>query len=342
MKAATCHFCRRSFRNRQAVRAHLKSCASYRQLPKAGLPNVGSQPGTQGSRDRDPGIGQNWEAIPDANPPRSQTPRSAAGTGQKATLTGLARWTIQSVKDEVIGRWWSSGHTIPSETKTQALMALEQELSRLPVDQLPRSELVTIAEGIRDRYYRPAIQAQQRAREQDERKQNQARQRTTLIAAGTAQASRTLRQQPNLDGLTRCLDLEQKVKRALEQDLDGSESEAEVHAQVNQMIERELKPIQRETREKGRTRLIAHGVAYVKEALDGKEDLEAWERSQIARDVKQALNQEITGEESEDDVERRVDELLDERLPAADEEDEEDEWDEEDEEEDDEEEEEED
>ncbi len=122
---------------------------------------------------------------------------------------------IQSVKDEVIGSWRSLGHTIPSETKAQALMAIERELSRLPIDQLPRSELVTMAEGIRDRYYRPVIQAQQRAREQAERTQNQARQRTALIAAGIAHASRALRQEPNLDGLTR-LDLEQKVKRALE------------------------------------------------------------------------------------------------------------------------------
>jgi hypothetical protein len=76
------------------------------------------------------------------------------------------------------------GHTIPSATKAQALVAIDQELSRLPVDQLPRTELVTIAEGIRDRIYRPVIQAQQRAREEEERQRQQAWQRTTLIAAG--------------------------------------------------------------------------------------------------------------------------------------------------------------
>jgi hypothetical protein len=329
MKGATCHFCGGSFRNRQAVRAHLKSCPGYRQLPKATLPNVGSKPGTLGSRDTHPRLGPTWEPVPDANPSRPLASPSAAGTGQKAQLTGLARWMIQSVKDEVIGKWWSPNHTIPSETKAQALIAIEQELPRLPVDQLPRSELKTIAEGIRDRYYRPVIQAQQRAREDEERKQNQARERTRLIAAGTAQASRALRQQENLDGLTR-LELEQKVKRALEQDIGGSESEADVHAQVNKMLERELKPIQQEAREKVRQQLIAHGVAYAKDALDCEEDLEAWDRSQIERDVKQALHQEITGEESQDDVERRVDELLDQILPETDENDEEDEWDEED------------
>lgn len=172
MKMATCHFCNHSFRNRQAVRAHLKSCARYRQLlPKATLPSIGSTPGTVGARDTPPRVGPTWEPVRDASPPRPQTSRSAAGTSQKAPLTALGRWMIQSVKDEVIGKWWSPHHTIPSETKTEALIAIEQALVRLPVDQLPRSELKTIAEGIRDRYYRPVMQAQQRAREDDERKQ---------------------------------------------------------------------------------------------------------------------------------------------------------------------------
>jgi len=238
------------------------------------------------------------------------------------------------VKDEVIGSWRSLGHTIPSETKAQALLAIERELSRVPVDQLPRSELVTLAEGIRDRYYRPIIQAQQRAREQAERTQNQARQRTALIAAGIAHASRALRQQPSLDGFTR-LDLEQKVTWALEQDIDGGESEADVQAQVIKTIERELKPFQKQTREKVRQQLLAHGAAYATEALECEEDLETGERLQIEREVKQALHREIVGTESEADVERRVDEILDDLLPETDAEEDEDEWDEEEEDDDD-------
>jgi hypothetical protein len=61
--------------------------------------------------------------------------------------------------------------------------------------------------------------------------------------------------------------------------------------------------------------------------LDWK-DLEAWERSQIERDVKQALHQEITGDESKEDVGRRVDEILREIVPETDAEDDEEEWDE--------------
>jgi hypothetical protein len=124
------------------------------------------------------------------------------------------------------------------------------------------------------------------------------------------------------------LDLEQKVTRALEQDLDGSESEADVQAQVTKTIERELKPLQKQTREKVRQQLIAHGVAYAKGELDWEEDLAARERSQIEHAVKQALQQEITGDESKEDVGRRVDEILREIVPETDAEDDEDEWDE--------------
>src|SRR5215467_840372 len=144
MKGAICHFCGRSFRNRQAVRAHLKTCADYQQLPKADLPSIGSAPGKPSSRGTYPH--SPWEPIQEATPPRPHISRIAAGTGRKMNTTGLARWVIQSVKDEVIGSWRSLGHTMPSETKAQALMAIERELSRSPVDQLPRSELVTLAE----------------------------------------------------------------------------------------------------------------------------------------------------------------------------------------------------
>ncbi len=41
MNGAICPFSRQSFRNAQAVRAHLKACAAYRQVPEADLPGTG-------------------------------------------------------------------------------------------------------------------------------------------------------------------------------------------------------------------------------------------------------------------------------------------------------------
>jgi len=212
-------------------------------------------------------------------------------------------------------------------------VAIDQELSRLPVDQLPRSELVTIAEGIRDRIYRPVIQAQQRAREEEERRRQQARQRTTLIAAGVTHANQALRQQHDLDSLTR-LDLEQTVKRAVEQAVDGSESEADLRALVDRLLAQLLEPLARNRRETARPGLIAHGVAYLRLQLAAEDGLDTREGLSIERDVKRDLEDEITGEESRDDVETFVDEILDELRGETEEEDSEDEWDDENEEED--------
>ena len=327
MKGATCHFCGQHFRNTQAVRAHLKGCAAYRQLPKATVPSIGSATATLSGRGPHPGS----RPAPDPGPPRRrEPPRIATDLSPAPYQNVLRRGQIQSVKDKVIGSWWQPGHTIPSEVKAQALVAIEQELARLPVDQLPRSELVTIAEGIRDRLYRPVLQAQQRAQEAEDRKRNQARQRTTLIASGAAHANQILRQQHDLDGRTR-LDLEQQVKRALEQEIDGSESEADLQARVDDLLTKHLEPIQRKRREQTRQELIEHGTAYARRELAREDDLDASERLSIGRDVERDLEKEVAGEESEDDVEALVDEILDQALGEAEEEDGEDEDGEEDE-----------
>jgi len=333
MKPAICNFCQRSFRNTQAVRAHLKACPAYTRLPKATLPRVGNTPRTVSVPDRDPGVDSPWENVPWSNLPRPQRARIVPGTGQKASPSGLARWMIQSVKDQVIGSWWSPGHTIPSETKAQALVAIEQELSRLPMDQLPRTELVTIAEGIRDRIYRPVIQAQQRAQEEEERRRQQARQRTTLIAAGVTYANQVLRQQHDVESWTR-LDLEQKVKRAVEQAIVGSESEADLRALVDRLLAQLLEPLARKRRETARPGLIAYGVAYLRLQLAAEDDLDARERLSFERDVKRDLEDAVTGEETTGDVEAFVDEVLDDRRGETEEEDEAEEWDDQDEEED--------
>jgi hypothetical protein len=225
----------------------------------------------------------------------------------------------------VIGSWWSPGHTIPSEAKAQALVSIDQELSRLPVDQLPRTELVTIAEGIRDRIYRPVIQAQQQARQEEERRRQQARQRTTLIAAGVAYANQALRQLHDLDSWTR-LDLEQKVKRAVEQAIVGSESEADLRALVDTLVVQHLEPLERKRRDTARPRLIAHGVAYVRLQLAAEDDLQSRERLSIERAVKRDLEDGVTGEESESEVEAFVDEVLDDLRGEPEEEDD---WDDE-------------
>jgi hypothetical protein len=225
----------------------------------------------------------------------------------------LRRAAIQAVKTEVLDSWWSLRHSVPAEIKAQALAAIERELSRLPTAELPRSELVTIAAGIRDRIYDPVLAAQQRTREKEERQQAQTRQRPVRIAAGALHAMRWLQQHADLDGRTRN-DLERTVHQALDRELDGSESDADVQTRVEEILEDALKPIQKARRETVRQALIAHGLAYAAQELAQEEDLTTWERASTGRDVKLALEDEITGTESERDVEALVDDVLDDVL----------------------------
>ncbi len=71
MTEARCNFCGKSFRNRQAVRAHLRGCPDYRHVPKAAVPSTGSQPRTIGLRGAYPGLLRN---------PNSAEPAGAEGS----------------------------------------------------------------------------------------------------------------------------------------------------------------------------------------------------------------------------------------------------------------------
>jgi hypothetical protein len=205
------------------------------------------------------------------------------------------------------------GYTIPAETEARALDEIERDLSRRPLEDLPESELVTIAEGIRNCIYQPVIRAQDRAREEEERKQEQARRRTDLIDSGVSYAGRELRQEHDLDGWTR-LKIEQKVKQSLEQEIDGSESEADVQALADDVLDQELDEFAAQRREQARPELIAHGEEYARRELAREKDLDLRARWEIVDAVKQELEHEITGDESERDVETLVEEILDKEL----------------------------
>ena len=75
-----------------------------------------------------------------------------------------------------------------------------------------------------------------------------------------------------------------------------------------------LKPIQKTRRETVRRGLTAHGVEYATQELAQEEAFSPWERAATGRDVKLALEDEITGTESERDVEALVDDVLDDVL----------------------------
>jgi hypothetical protein len=316
MTGAQCRFCGRTFLNQQAVRAHLKACPSYRQLPKAAVPSTGSVPGTPRVRPSTPVPGFTREPVPDSERPRRPAPRPAPHAADGAVRQFLRRTAIQAVKTEVLDSWWSIRHPVPAEIKAEALAAIERELSRLPADELPRSELVTIASGIRDRIYAPVLAAQQRTREEEQRRQAHTLQRPLRIAVGALHARRWLGQHPDLDGRTRA-DLEHTVRQALDRGLDGSESDTDVKARMEEILGDALKHTQKTRRETARRALIAHGIEYATQELAQADTLSPWERASTGRDVKIALEDEITGTESEPDVEALVDDVLDDVLGEA-------------------------
>ena len=281
MTGATCKFCGEGFRNRQAVRAHLKGCTAYRQMPQASEP-LGTEPKappwraprTPADRGRP---GQRMETDETHPRQREEPPQDHAQEAERehrrqqeelaqqrerdrevARLRGQQeaqaredreaadrkakdrrRGTIQRVKNRVIEGYWSLKYTIPTEAKAQAITEIEKELSKLPVDELHEAELVTIAEGIRDRIYKAVMQAQDRAKAEEERKHQQARRRAERIEAGVAYASQELRKEKDLDGWTRS-EIEQKVKLILEQEIGDHESEDDVEALVDEFLDDEL------------------------------------------------------------------------------------------------------
>lgn len=74
--------------------------------------------------------------------------------GELESMGRKRREIMQEVKRSVID-WYISFNVIPSEVKAQAVLEIERVLGTLPVLELPRRELIQIAEGIREKLYAP-------------------------------------------------------------------------------------------------------------------------------------------------------------------------------------------
>ncbi len=291
---AICQFCRRKFKNAQAVRAHLRSCQAYQRSepkakPKGRTAYIGRTVPQAPNEDRDDyaldteGLVRTEEEpwAPDQSSPRppkmdkperkwekrarqqveawrqerQQAERQRAAREaeerrrkEEAERLRKRRLGIQRVKDRVIGNWWSFRHTIPSETRARAYQEIEGALSALPVEDLPESELVAIAEGVRDRLYRPVMTAQDEAKRVEEQRRREEQQRV----------------------------------------LEGAQRTAR------------------------KEELLGHGNDYACSALEDVEDLDPRDRETILRRVERALERELAGDESEDDVEDLVEGILEE------------------------------
>jgi hypothetical protein len=287
MNDAKCHFCKQTFRNRQAVRAHLRHCKTYRNRRPTSGRAVRRLPIRRASLGR---------ALPEADEPQAEFDASedigaypSMPEAQSPPHTGAAefrallaaqerrrqeeaaearkqrrREIAQRVKDRVIGQWWSSRYKVPAETKARALMEIERVLSGLAVDELPEWELVQIAEGVREKHYGPVMRAQDDAQRQEERRR---------------------------------LEEQEQAQRDADQRARGE--------------------LERRRAENRRSALLEYGVGGAREALQEVEDLDEPDRERVLQRVEAALAEELTGEESKRDVAALVNEVLDEELGEA-------------------------
>ena len=281
---ATCQFCGRQFTNSQGVRAHLKACAAYHGRDQAadsasGRVALGAVPeaadvGTElpnGEIARD---GQREAArLRGQERADRQALREAEEFLRREAAERRARQRralVQSVKEDVVGYGSSQHPTIPAEVKAEALQEIERKLSALPhIDELARRELVQIAEGIRDRLFRPVLEAQEAARQRARAEEDEAGQRARadeearrrakieeeasrqqaeaaaqeraeakqrLVERGMFVADRELRADPDLDPRERG-DIRTWVQSVLKEELSGAESNEEVNDLVNDLLD---------------------------------------------------------------------------------------------------------
>lgn len=189
----------------------------------------------------------------------------------EATRRERRRTIIQAVKARISAGWYELGlalrlpYKVPDHLKGRALRAVEEELTGLRVDELPEAELVTIAEGVRDRVYaewmaveneawerqaaeRRAQEAKataedeaRRAREREERAQREklSAHKQELYDDGQRYALEAVADE-GIKGLEGLLLLE-RIGRDLWAKLDGSESRGAVERMVDEMVDEALK-----------------------------------------------------------------------------------------------------
>lgn len=291
---SACQFCGRKFANRQAVKAHLKSCAAYRSRRSApsrrtarpqlsiiesnaradGEPDVPAED-PDGSdlplrqlqrrlsserirlqlRELDAAnedLNRQAEAKRDAHrravDEEAQAARTAAQAEQEARRSAeeaaarqerreaaeherqaKRRNAIQEVKRQVVDDWFG-GFLMPSDLKPRIRIAIEKALEPLPVEELPLSELVQLAEGIRDNLYREVKAGVDQAAKHTA-------QRERLIQHGIHYAERELREIDGLDVLARW-----RIERLVKDELaavTGEETTDDIEDWVDEILEDE-------------------------------------------------------------------------------------------------------
>ncbi len=303
-----CGFCRRTFKTKQGVRGHLRSCERYSDAKRQGRPPKGRaayrqtsayigrpQPKADLSSGFDPAahmkqqveeqesrlklrqiqaaheeldrkeaerakqIKEQAEAVrrreQDEILARRRTETEAQERKEKERREGERQRQrcelVQSIKNRVVRNYIKFFYTVPAEAEARALKQIEQELTVLPIEDLPERELVEIAEGIRDGIYQPLFEAQDEARRQESKRQQEEMEKVlttaierrereenkqAVIAYGYRFASEELDELGVRPWIERYTILE-KVEQELRHRFDGTVSKDEIQDEIEDVVE---------------------------------------------------------------------------------------------------------
>jgi hypothetical protein len=239
MTEATCNFCGKSFRNRQAVRAHLRGCPDYRRVPKAAVPSTGSEPRTFGLYGRHPGL------LPSPN-----APDSAGAEG--SSLGGR----IQVERERLELRRLKEANR---ELEAKAQRREQAELARMLAEQAERE-----ATQHRARADAAAQADQERRRREEERRGRESHEER--VRTGKRLAEKALEAVPGL-GIWDRLEIQRTAAAALEKASDAEPIDTIVDRAISLQL-RLLKP----PRLAEPVRLPAAAVSPPAEAVEPDED----------------------------------------------------------------------
>ncbi len=195
----------------------------------------------------------------------------------------------QALSDNVGAVLWAVYGNITAAEKAEALAAIEQRLSALDVEAIPKARLVEMAEAIRNEVYGAARQ----------RKEAEEREAFAPVRQALQEAVR-VRQEF------------QKEAAQAPAKLLGELVKALTPSPEEQARQRERQEAER--REARKRRLTRDGLTYLGRELDAEGIQPGPERFTIWNRGKQELERRLTGEEDEATVEDLVDRVLEREL----------------------------
>ena len=302
MGQAECRFCGLSFRNRQGVRAHLRSCKAYRAhksnasgsqpevgpigtVPKAGMPQAGRIP-------------QPSQSIRKAGEVEPLQPRELRETHRYPDEWEEAQAKRKREEMERVTRETREGELVhqraeleDKDRRHREAVAAEAKRRRIKIIQEVIDEVIGGFWSLR--YTIPTeakAQALQDVRQKLSSLQIDEIPRRELVEIATGLRDRTYRP---------VMAAQDEIRRKEE------EARNEAHRHEEERREKEHK------REQNRQAKIDSGRLYAEQVLKDATGMDSWDQRSAMQEVEKALGCEITGDEAQDDIEEVVERVLD-------------------------------